>query len=153
MKECYLKDNNDKNKKAKGTKTCVIIRKLIFQYYKKLFRSISNWKWNKPFRKNTIDVDSHNKFIKNNKLIWRKIKKVLEVKSVNVFTEEINKIALSSNDDKRMQSIDSIEAFADGTSNDLLWKKKKEELKCNNIMKQHKNVLLWLYYKKRYKRT
>ena len=34
MKECYLKDNNDKNKKAKGTKACVIIRKLIFQYYK-----------------------------------------------------------------------------------------------------------------------
>ena len=27
----------------------------------------------------------------------------------NVFTEEINKIALSSNDDKRTQSIDSIE--------------------------------------------
>ena len=26
----------------------------------------------------------------------------------NVFTEEINKIALSSNDDNRMQSIDSI---------------------------------------------
>ena len=26
----------------------------------------------------------------------------------NVFTEEINKISLSSNDDKRMQSIDSI---------------------------------------------
>ena len=67
---------------------------------------------------------------------------MLEVKSVNVFTEEINKIALSSNDDKRMQSIDSIEAFADSTSNDLLWKKKKEELKCNNIIKQHKNVLL-----------
>ena len=30
----------------------------------------------------------------------------------NVFTEEINKIALSSNDYKRMQSIDSIEAYA-----------------------------------------
>ena len=27
----------------------------------------------------------------------------------NVLTEEINKITLSSNDDKRMQSIDSIE--------------------------------------------
>ena len=27
----------------------------------------------------------------------------------NVFTEEINKIALNSNDDKRMQSVDSIE--------------------------------------------
>ena len=37
----------------------------------------------------------------------------------NVFTEEINKIALSSNDDKRMQSIDSIE-----TSKDLICKKK-----------------------------
>ena len=45
---------------------------------------------------------------------------MLEVKSVNVFTEEINKIALRSNDDKRMQSIDSIEAFAGSTSNDLL---------------------------------
>ena len=31
---------------------------------------------------------------------------------LNVFTEEINKIALSSNDDKRMQSIDSIETYA-----------------------------------------
>ena len=30
----------------------------------------------------------------------------------NVFTEEINKIALSSNDDKRMQSIDLIETYA-----------------------------------------
>ena len=29
----------------------------------------------------------------------------------NVFTEEINKIALSSNDDKRIQSNDSIEAY------------------------------------------
>ena len=38
----------------------------------------------------------------------------------NVFTEEINKIALSSNDDKRMQSIDSLETYAYGTSNDLV---------------------------------
>ena len=30
----------------------------------------------------------------------------------NVFTEEINKIALSSNDDKNMQSIDSIDKYA-----------------------------------------
>ena len=29
----------------------------------------------------------------------------------NVFTEETNKIALSSNDDKRMQSIDSAETY------------------------------------------
>ena len=51
----------------------------------------------------------------------------------NVFTEEINKIALSSNDDKRMQSIDSIETYAYGTSNDLV--SDKEEIKCNNIIK------------------
>ena len=30
----YLKDNNDEDKKAKGTKKCVIKRKLKFQDYK-----------------------------------------------------------------------------------------------------------------------
>ena len=51
----------------------------------------------------------------------------------NVFTEKINKIALSSNDDKRMQSIDSIKTYAYGTSKDLI--SEKEEIKCNNILK------------------
>ena len=55
----------------------------------------------------------------------------------NVFTEEINKIALSLNDDKRIQSIDSIETYAYGRSKDLLSEKK--EIKCNNIIKQYKN--------------
>ena len=39
--------------------------------------------------------------------------------------EEINKIALSSNDDKRMWSIDSIGTYAHGTSKDLICKKEK----------------------------
>ena len=56
----------------------------------------------------------------------------------NVFTEKINKIALSSDDDKRLQSIDSIEAYAYGMNKDLVCK--KEEIKCNNIIKQYKNV-------------
>ena len=43
----------------------------------------------------------------------------------NVFTEEINKIFLGSNDDKRIQSIDSIEIYAHEMPKDLLWKKKK----------------------------
>ena len=43
----------------------------------------------------------------------------------NIFTEEINKIALSSNDDKRMQSIDSIETYAYGTSKNLVSEKKR----------------------------
>ena len=55
----------------------------------------------------------------------------------NVFTEEINKIALSSNDDKRMQSIDLIETCAYRTSTDLV--SEKEKIKCNNIIKQYKN--------------
>ena len=38
----------------------------------------------------------------------------------NVFTEVINKIAASTNDDKRMQSIDSIETYAYGASQDII---------------------------------
>ena len=41
----------------------------------------------------------------------------------NVFIEEINKIALSSNDDKLMQPIDSIETYAYATSKDLVSEK------------------------------
>ena len=60
-----------------------------------------------------------------------------------MFTEKINKIALSLNDDKRMQSFDrihSIETYAHRTNKDLV--RKKEEIKCNNIIKQYKNVQL-----------
>ena len=46
----------------------------------------------------------------------------------NFFTEEIDKIALSSNDDKRMQSIDSIETYAHGMSKDLITQEKKDKL-------------------------
>ena len=36
-----------------------------------------------------------------------------------------------------MQSIDSIETYAYGTTKDLL--REKEEIKCNKIIKQYKN--------------
>ena len=55
----------------------------------------------------------------------------------NVFTEDIHKIALSSNDDKRKQSFDSIETYAHGTSEDLVCK--KEEVKCDNLIIQYEN--------------
>ena len=55
----------------------------------------------------------------------------------NVFTEEISKIALGSNDDKRMQSIDLIETDVYGTSKDLV--SEKEENKFNNIIKWYKD--------------
>ena len=50
--------------------------------------------------------------------------------------EEINKITLSSNDDKIMQSIDSIETYAYGMSKDPV--SEKEEIKCNNIIERYK---------------
>ena len=52
----------------------------------------------------------------------------------NVFTEKISKIALTSNDDIRMQSIDLIETYAYGTSKDLV--RDKEEIKCNNTIQK-----------------
>ena len=54
------------------------------------------------------------------------------------FTEEINKIALSSNDDKIMQSIDKVETYAYKMNIDLVCK--KEEIKSNNKIKQNKNA-------------
>ena len=79
------------------------------------------------------------KKIINNKLIL-KIQQRFRSGKRNVFPEEIDKVALSSNDDKRIQLIDSIEVYAYGTSKDLV--KKKVQIKCNNIIKQYKNVLL-----------
>ena len=38
---------------------------------------------------------------------------------------------------KRIQSINSVERYAYGTSKDVTCK--KEEITCNNIIKQHKN--------------
>ena len=59
---------------------------------------------------------------KSNKLTLKTIRSERH----NVFTEEINKIALSSNDDKRMQSIDLIETYAYGMSKDQV--SEKEEI-------------------------
>ena len=69
--------------------------------------------------------------IRNNKSIL-KTQQIFKSEKHKVFTEEINMIALSSNDDKRIQSIDSIETYAYGTSKDLVGQ--KEEIKCSNII-------------------
>ena len=49
------------------------------------------------------------------------------------------KIAISSNDDKRMQSLDLIEMYACEIRKDLL--SEKEEIKCKNKIKQYKKWL------------
>ena len=56
----------------------------------------------------------------------------------SAFTNKVNKIVWSWNDDKIMQSIDSIETYAHGINKDVV--RKKKEIKCNNIIKQYTNV-------------
>ena len=65
----YLKDNNDEDKKAKGTKKCVINRKLKFEDYKNCLEAAQIENKINHLEENNIDVESPNEFIKNNKLI------------------------------------------------------------------------------------
>ena len=51
----------------------------------------------------------------------------------NVVTEEINETTLSSNYNNRIQSIDWIVTYTQGTSKDLVCK--EGEVKSNNIIK------------------
>ena len=48
----------------------------------------------------------------------------------------MNKIALNLNHDKRIETIYSIEIYGFETKKDLM--REKEEIKCNNIIKQYK---------------
>ena len=52
--------------------------------------------------------EDHKKILKTNELI-SKTQQKFKSERINIFTEEINKIILISHDDKRMQSIYSIE--------------------------------------------
>ena len=71
----YLMDYDNEKKKSKGTQKCVIKRGLMFKNYKDcLF---------------------------NNKIIL-KLQQRFKSDHHNVYTEQINKIALSSNDDKTL---------------------------------------------------
>ena len=91
--------------------------------------------------KKEIDVDclkeNKKEFVKN-KLIL-KTQQRLKSDRHNVFTEKNNKIALSSDDDKRMPSIDSIEAYMHmEQSKDLICE--EEKIKGKNTIKKYKNV-------------
>ena len=71
----YLVDDNSKHKKAKETKTCATKRRLMFENY--------------------------TASLLNDKIIL-KSQQSFKSDYHNVCTEQINKIALSSNDDKRL---------------------------------------------------
>ena len=95
----------------------------------------TNCELNRPLskgkiRKEYIYIDcikeNHKGLVRNNKSILKTLE-MFKSERRNFFTEETNKIVLSSNDDKRMQSIDSIETYAYRTSKDL-----ESEKKCLN---------------------
>ena len=131
----YLKDNNDEDKKAKGTQKCVMKRNLKFQDYKNCLEAAQFENKINHLEKNNIDVDSlkedQKEFIKNNKLMLE-TQPWFRSENHNAFAEEIDNIALISNDDKRIQSIESIERYACGMNKVLVCK--KEQIKCNNII-------------------
>ena len=66
-----------------------------------------------------IDIDSTKEFIKSNKTIL-KIQQRFKNERQTVFTAEMNRITSSLNDHERIQSIDSIETYAYGTSKYLV---------------------------------
>ena len=78
--------------------------------------------------------ENHEEFMKNNKLIV-KSQQTFRSEYINAFNKEVHKIVLSANDDKRMQSINSIERYAYVTNNEIIHR--KEDIKCNNIIKQY----------------
>ena len=85
----YLMDDGSDHKKSKGTKKCVIKQKIMFENYKDcLF---------------------------NNKTVYRSQERFKSYYH-DVYTEEVKKIALSSNDDNRLQISDRITTYRYGTS-------------------------------------
>ena len=89
--------------------------------------------------------ENYKEFIKNIEIILNSHQRFKSEKH-NVFTIEISKIASSANDDKKIQSINSIGTHTYGTNKAIpCKKKKKKEIKCNNIMKQYK-IYNTIYY-------
>ena len=78
-----------KLQKSKGTKKCVIKRELIIENYKDCLFS------------DKIILKSQQRFKSNHH---------------NIYAEEINKIAPSSNDDKRLQTSGRIKTYPYGTN-------------------------------------
>ena len=80
----YLTYDGKEDKKAKGTKKCVIKKMIKFNHYKKCLLN------------DEVILKSQQRFIS---------------KKHDVYTENINKIALSNNDDKRIVSSDKITSY------------------------------------------
>ena len=84
----YLRDNDKIDKKAKGTKKCVI--------------------------KKMVKFDDYKKCLLNDKVILKSQQRFISTKH-DVYTEDVNKIALSNDDDKRIVSSDKITSYPYGS--------------------------------------
>ena len=95
-----------KIKKGKSTKKCVIKRLLKFENYKNCLKATQLENKVNHLENNKIDIyrikENHKEFIGNNKSILETQQRFKSERH-NIFTEEIKKIALKSNDDKRIQ--------------------------------------------------
>ena len=85
----YLIDDDTEHKKTKKTKKCVIKRRVMFENYK-------HFSFN-----DKIILKSQQRFKSNYH---------------NAYTEQINKIALKSNEDKKLQTFDKITTYPFGTN-------------------------------------
>ena len=101
----YLIDDGSEDKKAKGSKKCIIKRKLKSENCKNCLDATKLENKIKYLENNKINIASLEKspkdFIRNNKLIL-KTRHRFKSERHNVYTEEINKVALSLNDNKGM---------------------------------------------------
>ena len=82
-----MTDNDKIDKKAKGTKKCII--------------------------KKMIKFDDYKKYLLNDQVILKSQQRFISKKH-DVYTEDANKIALSNDDDKRIVSPDKISSYPYG---------------------------------------
>ena len=70
-----------------------------------------------------LKFDDYKDCLLNNEIILKSQQR-FKSEAHNVYTEEVNKIALSSNDDKRLQTSDRITSYPYGTSTGIVCKTK-----------------------------
>ena len=138
----YLKDNHGETKHAESIKKCAIKRKLFLKKFKNCLEAAQVENKINHLEKNKIDVDSLNE--KQKEFITQQR---FRSEKHNIFTDEINKKSISSNTDKRIQPIDPVETYAHGICKDLVCK--KEEIKCNSIIKKVQKYLTLITLQKK----
>ena len=86
-----------------------------------------------------------------NKIMWR-LQQRFKSELHNVFTDKVNKMALRSNDDKRLQSFSRVKSYPYKTSVGKVYKEELlEHVKIASL--NTKDDQLWWFYRKKYRNT